>query len=313
MNNPYFSIVITTFNRSYMIRRCLDSCLKQTFDDKEIIVVDDGSRDNTFDLLSGIKEDCLKIIKHPVNRGISPARFTGVKKASGLWIIILDSDWELLPDALQCLYHITSGLSPEIGIVRSRLRWDTGRITPAFVPDEPIDYEGRMKWVEKEGGTDAMMCVRRDILEKVPYEANRRGAMEGLFQLNLALQGKSLYLNDILGIEHSDAPNSILRSSSKEMINVLRQNAPDTLWMCQEALEVHGYALRKWAPTHYGYFHYNASLQSFYLGQRKPGMHYMLKYLTLKPGDVKAWVVLALGIIGPFAVLYATQFKRKIG
>ena len=97
-----FSIIIPTYNRPYLTKIAIESVLQQTFSDFELIVVDDGS-DNSFDELSKfeIRDSRLKIIRHEKNFGVSAARNTGIKAASGEWICFLDSDDRFLKDKLE--------------------------------------------------------------------------------------------------------------------------------------------------------------------------------------------------------------------
>ncbi len=89
---PKFSIIIPVYNVEKYIEKCLDSVEKQTFSDYEIIVVNDGTKDNSIEL---IKDRDIKIINQK-NKGLSAARNTGLKHAKGDYIIFLDSDdyWE---------------------------------------------------------------------------------------------------------------------------------------------------------------------------------------------------------------------------
>jgi glycosyltransferase involved in cell wall biosynthesis len=92
------SVVIPTFNRGHIVARAIKSVLQQTFKPLEIIVVDDGSTDNTTEVLKSYDAK-IKII-HQKNRGVSAARNAGITMASAEWIALLDSDDEWLPDKL---------------------------------------------------------------------------------------------------------------------------------------------------------------------------------------------------------------------
>ena len=91
--------VIPTFNRASLVSRAIDSVMRQTFLPSEIIVVDDGSTDNTEDLISE-KYHSVSYLKTE-NRGVSAARNIGIKATKSEWIAFLDSDDEWLPQKLE--------------------------------------------------------------------------------------------------------------------------------------------------------------------------------------------------------------------
>jgi glycosyltransferase involved in cell wall biosynthesis len=98
---PFVSVIIPTFNRSSVIIRAINSVLNQSNKDFELIVVDDGSTDETELLLAPlIDSGSIKYFKRE-NRGVSTARNFGVEKSSGEWVSFLDSDDEWLHNKLQ--------------------------------------------------------------------------------------------------------------------------------------------------------------------------------------------------------------------
>ena len=98
---PDISVVIPAYNRATTIARALNSVLAQTFQDLEVIVVDDGSTDHTSEVIQQIGDARVEIIRHTRNQGAAEARNTGMKAAGGKYIAWLDSDDEWLPDKLQ--------------------------------------------------------------------------------------------------------------------------------------------------------------------------------------------------------------------
>jgi glycosyltransferase involved in cell wall biosynthesis len=312
MSQPFFSIVITTFNRAQIVGRCVRSCLAQTFTDFELLVVDDKSVDDTVEMLERIDDSRIRVISHDANRGINPSRYTGATNAAGQWIVVMDSDDELLPDALERLHVVIGALPDHVRVVRSRLQHDDGRVTPHFVPDGPYDYVGRIKWAEAEGGHDAARCLHRDAVAATPYIVGRRGAMETLFELNLAQKETSVCIPDVLGIVHSDAPNSWLRSSGiRQLVPRLFLEAPDMLWMALTTLELHGAALREHGPHQYARLLRIAATQSFLLQRRRDGIRYSFRSLLLRPADPFTWATLVLGLFGGRAVAVGTAAYRR--
>jgi len=101
---PFFSVVIPTYNRAWFIKKAIESVLAQSFQDFEIIVVDDGSTDDTESVVSGIASN--KIHYHKKNNAErAAARNFGAKKASGEYINFLDSDDILYANHLQEAYE----------------------------------------------------------------------------------------------------------------------------------------------------------------------------------------------------------------
>lgn len=100
---PFFTVIIPAYNRYESLKKAIDSVLSQTYKDFELIIVDDGSTDNTPSVKSIYKDEII-YIKQP-NQGVSSARNTGIKKSNGLHIAFLDSDDQWLPDKLQEQYQ----------------------------------------------------------------------------------------------------------------------------------------------------------------------------------------------------------------
>ncbi len=95
---PLVSVIIPTYNRGWILKEAIESVLAQDFVEFELIVVDDGSTDNTRDILNEYKEDII-ICRQP-NKGVSAARNLGIASASGRFIAFLDSDDFWLPNKL---------------------------------------------------------------------------------------------------------------------------------------------------------------------------------------------------------------------
>lgn len=90
---PFFSVILCTFNRDKLLSRALDSVLNQSETGWEILVVDDGSTDNTFGLVSDyIKRNCKIRYMYHQNRGLARSRNAGIGAATGSYVTFLDSD-----------------------------------------------------------------------------------------------------------------------------------------------------------------------------------------------------------------------------
>jgi glycosyltransferase involved in cell wall biosynthesis len=97
--NPAISVIIPAFNRIWCLETALQSVWEQTFRDYEVIVIDDGSTDDTPALLRQFPE--VRVHRWEDNRGVSAARNQGIQMARGEWICFLDSDDQWLENKLQ--------------------------------------------------------------------------------------------------------------------------------------------------------------------------------------------------------------------
>lgn len=111
----FISIIVPVFNRKGFIRRCVDSILRQTFADYEIIIVDDGSNDGTEKICDryGQAYDKVKVI-HQKNSGVSKARNEGLKVVEGEYVTFLDSDDSIPSDYLQKIKDAYEKYGPEV-------------------------------------------------------------------------------------------------------------------------------------------------------------------------------------------------------
>jgi glycosyltransferase involved in cell wall biosynthesis len=100
------SVVIPLYNKARYIGRTIESLLTQTYQDYEVVVVDDGSSDGSVDVVKLFSSDKIRLIQK-TNGGPSSARNVGIRESRGHWIVLLDADDILLPDALELFDNIS--------------------------------------------------------------------------------------------------------------------------------------------------------------------------------------------------------------
>jgi glycosyltransferase involved in cell wall biosynthesis len=113
---PLVSVIIPTYNRVRVISRAIESALQQTLTDYEIIVVDDGSTDNTREFLSKNFANKIRYIGKPKNEGLASARNTGIEASRGTYIALLDDDDLWLPEKLALQIDLAQK-NPSLGLV----------------------------------------------------------------------------------------------------------------------------------------------------------------------------------------------------
>lgn len=117
---PRVSVIIPTYNRADLVQQALASVKAQTYRDFEIVVVDDGGTDGTFEVLSADRE--IRVLRHAGRRGVSAARNTGIHAARGEWLAFLDSDDLWQPDKLARQIFWLEG-QPELLICQTGETW----------------------------------------------------------------------------------------------------------------------------------------------------------------------------------------------
>lgn len=107
MESPVFSIITPIYNSAVYLHRCIDSVCRQSFINWELILIDDGSTDESCDIcINYAKKDPRIVYYRQDNRGVSSARNSGISRSTGEWILFLDSDDELFCQTLESLYSI---------------------------------------------------------------------------------------------------------------------------------------------------------------------------------------------------------------
>lgn len=116
-NIPEISIIVPVYNVEEYLQRCVESILAQTFDDFEIILVDDGSTDSSSELCDAFKEKDSRIrVLHKRNGGLSDARNKGIEISYGKYITFVDSDDWVAEDFLEVLYGLIKDYSADLSM-----------------------------------------------------------------------------------------------------------------------------------------------------------------------------------------------------
>ena len=149
MTKKKVSVIIPTYNRARVLKRSIQSVLDQTYQDFEIIVVDDGSNDNTKDVVNSFNNDKIRYIRHEENRGPGAARNTGIELAESDYIAFQDSDDEWLQWKLEKQMQCFEASSPQVGVVYTGL-WRVRGNKKFYIPSHRI--------AKKEGDIYNIIC-----------------------------------------------------------------------------------------------------------------------------------------------------------
>jgi glycosyltransferase involved in cell wall biosynthesis len=119
---PVVSIILPTYNRADLLPRAIQSVLQQTFGDFELLVIDDGSEDNTEETVAGLRDPRLRY-ERIAHRGCAAARNRGCELSTGEFLAFIDSDDEWLPTKLERQIAAFRSLGADVGVVRTGGRW----------------------------------------------------------------------------------------------------------------------------------------------------------------------------------------------
>jgi glycosyltransferase involved in cell wall biosynthesis len=112
---PVFSIILPTYNRAHLLSRAIKSVLSQTFQDFELIVIDDASPDQTQELVASFHDSRLVYLQQKKNRGPSTVRNVGIRQARGKYVSFLDDDDEYMPQFLVETYRVFEAAPEQVG------------------------------------------------------------------------------------------------------------------------------------------------------------------------------------------------------
>lgn len=214
MNNnmvlPTVSVIIPLYNKEQCIRKTIDSVLSQSFQDYEILVVNDGSTDNGLGIVRAIKDERLRIINKN-NEGVSATRNRGAKEANANLLFFLDADDTIYPNCLEILMQLRKDY-PDATLWSGNyemVKESETIITLAQLPRGYIDDPSKMMWLRKWhfrtgsfictkesffgcGGFDTRMTIGEDYLMTDSYVMKYRCAYDSTVLMSYIFENKGL-------------------------------------------------------------------------------------------------------------------------
>lgn len=205
------SVVIPTYNRAASIGASIQSVLNQTYQNFEIIIVDDGSTDNTCQIIETFADDRIRYICLEQNGGVSRARNTGIRLSESDFVAFLDSDDEWLPEKLEKQMQMMLHAPDNVGLVYCRMRGTKKDGTALICPElwrSLEELQGNMLFSlleENVIGTPTML-VRRQCLEQVGgFDEGLECLEDWELVLRIAEKWEIGFVDDILvGVHFSD-------------------------------------------------------------------------------------------------------------
>ena len=167
-----FSIILPTFNRGHMIHLAIESVLNQTYKDWELIIVDDGSTDDTKDVIAEFIEKDNKIrYLHQKNKEGSAARNKGIKEAKGHWICFLDSDDIYHTNHLEEFKNLINQKDSKRGLYFSGLSY--GKYSEDF-EEYDLTHKNNIEFIFLNTIGTPRACIHKSILLKHQFNEKIR-------------------------------------------------------------------------------------------------------------------------------------------
>jgi glycosyltransferase involved in cell wall biosynthesis len=225
-----FSIITPAYNRGHLLPRLYQSVLAQTYQPYEFIVVDDGSSDNTAQVVDAmIRENRLNIkyIRKP-NGGMHTAVNAGALAASGDMVVVSDSDDYFVPTALERMAFHWAQIPAErraafLGIC-GLFKFENGDLVGSRFPEDIFDSDAiDLKYRHKISG-DKIGCILTGIMQAHPHPEEYRYVRNSIAWTRMALKYQTRYVNEIFAVKEYLANG---QTDKRRLIDV--QNARSSL------------------------------------------------------------------------------------
>ena len=223
--NPKISVLMPAFNASNFVSQAINSVLNQTFFDFELIIIDDASTDNTWNLISAYDDTRIRKYRNTHNQGISSTRNALIELAKGQYIAWLDADDLSAVNRLEVQFNFLENNMDYVFIGTSALVLDVdGQYKGEWVFVNDCEYL-KIGLMFKNQFVQSSIMVRSDIIKKVKYDISAQPVEDFLMWYRLTKYGKATNLKECLvsyRIHSSGATLSRFEFNERGVAYVLR-------------------------------------------------------------------------------------------
>lgn len=221
---PKVSVIIPVYNTASYLQECLDSVLNQSFEDFEIICVNDGSTDSSLEILESyaLKDDRIQIINQS-NKGLGAARNIAIDRASGEYVLFLDSDDYIDQDTLLELYDLASRKSLDLLIFKlinfdnetyeeSKASYFEMKFLNNLIGDKTFNWQDIKNKMFDMVVTAPGKLFKRDLIKNIEFPENIVFE-DSLFFFKVIFKAKNIYFYDKHLYHRRIRSDSIMNSS----------------------------------------------------------------------------------------------------
>jgi glycosyltransferase involved in cell wall biosynthesis len=311
MNRPKVSVVMAAYNREDTIARAIDSVLIQDELNWELIIVDDGSTDNTRSIIEYYVKKDSRIIAafHKQNMHVHSAKNTGFDLMKGEWFTTLDSDDEMFPHALSDMLNVLEDVDNSIeAITCNCLDSTTGEFSGKGINnDQWLDFE---TLVTKCNG-EHWGLTRSSLLGVNRLNCNMRGGAESILWWKISLKAKRYYIHKALRVYHTEGQDRLCSNNRKV-------NIEDRIGYYSEMSKEKEYLelLRVYKPIEYIAVQRNIVISKAVLGENKDGwrVYEEIKMGLRLPERIAVLCALIGGVyVAKMVVVIVLKARKNLG
>ena len=253
---PKISVLVPAYNVALWLPSCLDSILAQTYQNLEIIVVNDGSTDNTGTILDSYAKKNGRIVAiHQKNAGLVAARETGIAHATGDYVTFVDGDDTIAPDMYEHLMANALKYKADISHCGMDFVFPDGHIEPHYGTGRLLvqdNIEGLRELLIGEL-VEPSLCTKlyaRYLVTNSCLDKSVLNNEDLLRNFTLFSRANRIVFEDFCGYQYFQRPGSMSKDSSKALQNLKHLLRARKLIVDNSSEELYPYAMRLWLSTY---------------------------------------------------------------
>lgn len=219
MQDKLATIIIPTYNAGTTIERCLNSVQSQTYKNLEIIVIDDGSRDNTINIINQFYKSDKRIkVFSKKHNGASSSRNYGLKQANGYYVYFMDADDSLSPKAIEALVNTANISNADVVICNMNFIYGNRIHQPLRLKDTPLNKQQFVIAIAQDAqGYTPNKLYRRDCIKNVKFNTQITMCEDFLFNIEVSKNiNKAYIINEYLYNYYQSSDSSSNRVYNRE-------------------------------------------------------------------------------------------------
>ena len=284
--DPYVSVILPTFNRAQTLLRAVGSVLNQTFEDFELIVIDDGSTDETPALIGSLTDRRLIYIQRSSNSGVSAARNSAIRASRGRLIAFQDSDDEWEPQKLERQIERMEACDPHLGVVYAPfIQHNQTSISLFPKPGELVDGDIHTNLLYRNLVSAQLAVVKRECFERVGlFDESLFCLVDWELWLRVSRAYHFAYVNQPLAQVYftSNSISSHKNSLAQALEKIIQKHRNDFLSQ-PEAMALHQYEI---------------GVLLCLSGEFERGRKHLLKVAKANPGRPYYWLAGLVALMG---------------